>query len=923
MAMDMLSDSHPSAAGLRDLAPDGPFRRRRAPSPRGLGVSVLAGLAGLGALLAAAWTGHEAAASDAERRLQGAATVLARGAEDALAPAEALAAGIAARLQADGIASAEALRRWATARPVQDALRERATRGLRAVALLDGEGQPIGAEGEAGAAGGPLPGAVQALRGGAARVLGGAVPDLATGGWTLRVAQRLSAADGSLLGVLIAAVELPRLGGVQAAAGPGAALTLLTEDGTALLRHPPEAAGLPRAWLVASGSAGALGARAELSWRGLALAWRGPLLALGAGAMLVLLLAAGGAAAALRRAREAALAESDRRATAVYLARLEGEAFEQERRHGRELQAQQAAVQATVESMSQGLVTFGRHARLTVANSRCAEVIGLPLEALRPGATLPDLIAAARQAQRLGAARALEQLLPLVIRREPAAFLHELGRARRVLVVHRPLPDGGWLATFDDATAQEAAERRLTRMAQHDALTGLRNIAWLRERLAGLLAGAETSGAAAALLHVNLDRFRSVNEALGYAMGDALLRGVARRIEDTVRRGRGGEVVRLGADEFAVVVSAASSGRAGDPGHEAASLAERIVSALGKPFEVEGYRVVTGASVGIALFPSQGRNADELLTHAALAMRRAKGGSRGGHAFYATEMAAQAGARRLLELELRLALTEGSGRAFELQCEPVLDVLSRRVVGLEATLRWHHSVHGLVPHDILAALGADLGLSAPLGRMLPRRAVAALAGWPDTLRAGIGFSVTQLLEPGLVERLEAMLAEAGLAPQRLEILVTEPELRQAPHLVLDTLHRLRGLGLRVTLDEFGASGASPWSLRAFPFDRVRLTRALVRELGGRNHGLEIVRALMALARQHGIPVIAPGIETEEQLALLAAERCAQAQGPLFGAQVPADGVPALLQRLGAPAPVANDFHPAERAAEMPAEARAS
>ncbi|WP_237216812.1 putative bifunctional diguanylate cyclase/phosphodiesterase, partial [Falsiroseomonas oryziterrae] len=628
-------------------------------------------------------------------------------------------------------------------------------------------------------------------------------------------------------------------------------------------------------------------------------------------------------AAALRRARDAAAHGADRRATSLYVARLESEAFEQERRHQRELAAQQAAVLATVESMSQGFVTFGRHARLTLANSRCAEIVGLPLESLRPGVTLPELIAAARGAQRLGAAHALERLVPLVIRREPAAFLHELGRTRRVMVVHRPLQDGGWLATFEDATAQEAMERRLARLAHTDALTGLRNLAWLREHLAGLLAAAETSGAAAALLHVNLDRFRSVNEALGQAVGDALLRGAARRIEDTVRRGRGGDVVRLGADEFAVVLRATTSGVAGDPGLDAAGLAERIVAALGKPFEVEGYRVVTGASIGIAMFPAQGRSADELLTRAALAMRRAKGGSRGGHAFYAPEMTAQAGARRLLELELRLALTEGSGRAFELRCEPVLDVVSRRVVGVEAQLRWQHSVHGLVPHDILAALAADLGLAAPLGRMLPRRAVAALAAWPDTLRVGIGFSVAQLLEPGLVERLDSMLAEVGIAPQRLEILVAEPELRQAPHLVLDTLHRLRGLGLRVTLDEFGASDASPWSLRAFPFDRVRLTRALVRELGGRNHGFGIMRALMALARQHGIPATAQGVETEEQLALLAAERCAQAQGPLFAAAVPAESVPALLQCLGAAAPVANDLRLVDCPVETPSEARAS
>lgn len=923
MAINVPSDNLPSA-GLRDLAPAAPLRRRVQPT-RGLGLSLLAGLGALCALLAAAWTGQAGAAAEAERGLQQAATTLARSAEDALAPAEALAALLAARLQAEGVASTEALRRWAAAQGLHDMLRDRTARPLAAIALLDGEGRPIGAEAEADATGGPLPGAAQALRDGATRILGGAVPNLATGGWTLRVAQRLPGPDGRLLGVLLAAVELPRIGPAPA---PGIVLTLAAEHGAALLRHPPAPPAMAPAaasgGLTATASAGALQARAEMPWHSLALAWQGPLVALAAAAALVVLLAAAGAATALRRAREATLAEADRRATARYLAHIEGEAFEQERRHARELAAQHDAVQATLESMSQGLLIFGRHARLTMANARCAELTGLPLEAMHPGATLAALIAAARRAERCDAAGTLERLLPLVIRREPAAFLHEPGSSRSLRVMHRPLPDGGWLATFEDATAQAALERRLARVAHTDALTGLHNKAWLREHLGGLLAAARTSGATATVLHVNLDRFRGVNEALGHAVGDALLRDAAQRIEDTVRRD-GGKVARLGGDEFVVVPRAATTGRAGDPGLDAASLAQRIVAGLGKPFEVEGYRIVTDASVGIALSPAaalpvQARSADELLAQAALAMRAAKGGGRGGHAFYAPEMAAQAAARRLLELDLRLAMTEGAGRAFELRCEPLLDLPSGRLVGVEAALLWHHPVHGPVPHDSLVALAAELGLAVPLGRMLPRRVAAALAGWPDTLRAGIGLSTRQLVEPGLVERLGGMLAEAGLAPQRLEILVAEPELREAPPHLLDTLHRLRGIGLRVTLDEFGAGGSSASSLRAFPFDRVRLTRALVRELGGRGQGLGTLQALTTLAFQHGIPVTAPGVETPEQLALLAAVRCAQVQGPLFGAPVPAESVATLLQRPGIAA--ANDGRLVARAADPPPATRA-
>jgi diguanylate cyclase (GGDEF)-like protein len=859
-------------------------------------LALLLGLASAAGTGHALWTGWTGALAAAEGELHRIAFAAAEEAARAIGGAESLAAAVEDRIRLAGIATPEELRHFAASAPLPATLPD-------PPAILDAAGARLTGPAARGPA---LAAPLEALRAGAGTALGEALLDLDTGAWLLPVLRRLAAPDGAPLGAVLAFADLSPLAPLHRdlALFSGGALRLLPAEGPPA---PPPSGLLARLAppLLAAEHplpGAPLRLRAEAA-TGIVLAeWRRQAMLLGGSAALGLLGLLAAFRLAIRRRRQAAEAEEARLAAEAQAGGLARILADQAERHRREIAVHGTGLQATLGSMSQGLMTFDRQARLVLANTRCAELIGIPLEALRPGAPFASLATAAQAAAAEGAARLLDRLMPLVVRREPAAITHELDLRRSVQAVHRPLPDGGWLLTFEDASAQRAAELRLREAAMRDALTGLPNLAYLRQELDGLLPAPAAGGGHAALLHLNLDRFRGVNEALGSRVGDALLRAVAARLQRLVRTGRGrsGDLVaRTGADEF-VVLTAAATGPRADAAAEAAGIAERLVAELGKPYEVEGYRVVVTVSVGIALFPATGRTAEELLTRAALAMRAAKGAGRGGYAFFSPDMAAAAHWRRLIELDLRLALTEGAGRAFEIRYLPVVDVPTRRLATLEAQLCWQHPVYGLVGPETLLPLAGELGLVAPLGRLLLRRAAAEVAPFSATLRLALGLSVAQILDPGLVERVGTTLAETGLPASRLEVGVKEAELLGAPGLVLDTLHRLRAGGVRAVLDEIGAGTASPAALRAAPFDRARIAPGLVGELGGRSHGLGIVQAMATLCARQGIPMGATGVETEEQLQLLAAERCVQAGGPLFGTALSARDLPALF---GGPAEV--------------------
>ena len=444
----------------------------------------------------------------------------------------------------------------------------------------------------------------------------------------------------------------------------------------------------------------------------------------------------------------------------------------------------------------------------------------------------------------------------------------------------RPLRAVG---THTDITARKEAERRAERMARHDSLTDLANRACFRERLDDALARARETGESVALLCLDLDRFKTVNDTLGHPVGDALLRAVAGRLAGQVR---GGDLIaRLGGDEFAVLQVGAAQPEA------ARSLAQRLVDALATPISVAGRDLSVGLSIGVALAPQDGVDADALFKNADLALYRAKGEGRSTFRFFEAQMDAAERARQELEIDLRQALAR---EELDLHFQPALDVATGAITGFEALARWTHPVHGPIPPDRFIPLAEDTKLISPLGDWVLRRACAVAATWPAPTRVAVNVSAVQFDRDDLPAIVADALARSGLAPERLELEITETVLIRESDAVVRTLHALRELGVRIALDDFGTGYSSLSYLRRFAFDRIKIDRSFIREMDHPDTAA-IVRAMVGLGARLGIAITAEGVETEAQLASVKAEGCSEAQGWLIGRPASADAARALLE----------------------------
>jgi diguanylate cyclase (GGDEF)-like protein/PAS domain S-box-containing protein len=437
-----------------------------------------------------------------------------------------------------------------------------------------------------------------------------------------------------------------------------------------------------------------------------------------------------------------------------------------------------------------------------------------------------------------------------------------------------------------DVTAKRTAELQLVHLARHDALTDLPNRVMLREAVDGAAARAKR-GESCAVFCLDLDRFKQVNDTLGHPAGDALLRAVTERLLACVR---GTDLVaRLGGDEFAIVQ------RAADQPADAMALASRVIGELGRPYEIEGNRVAIGASVGIAMAPQDGLDADLLLRNADLALYRAKLEGRGKYRFFEPEMKARMQARHALEHDLRRALAE---QEFEVFFQPFVDARTRRVNGFEALLRWRRPGQGLALPDEFMGATEELGLVSSVGRLVLDRACAEAARWPDDVRLAVNLSPSQFAGGRVTEVVSNALRSSGLPPDRLDLEITETVLLHDSDEALATLHALRDLGVTISMDDFGTGYSSLSYLRKFPFNKVKVDKSFVRELGRSRDDTAIVRSVLDLCGRLGIKTLAEGVETERQLTWLAAAGCMEAQGFLFSPPRPAAELPVLLRRQG-------------------------
>jgi diguanylate cyclase (GGDEF)-like protein len=562
-----------------------------------------------------------------------------------------------------------------------------------------------------------------------------------------------------------------------------------------------------------------------------------------------------------------------------------------------QLEMQNLRFDAALNNMSQGLCMCDGAKRLVVCNAPYERMYRLPPELAQPGTPFIDIIKH-RLSTGLHAEQSpneyLIELQEIIAQGRPVTKIRELSDGRIIAIKHQPMADNGWLSTHEDMTEYRRIEARMAHMAHHDLLTELPNRTLLRERMDRALEGVE-KGRGLAVLCLDLDRFKDINDTLGHPVGDALLKAAGKRLLACVEDGD--TLARVGGDEFSIVQVAT------DQPVAATALATRIIAAMAEPFEIGSHQVSLGTSIGIAVSPGDGTDGVQLLKHADLALDRAKAEGRGIHRFFEPDMDADMQARCKLQTDLRKALSNGE---FELYYQPLVNLARDEICGMEALLRWHHPERGFVSPAEFIPLAEETGLIVPLGEWAMRQACAAAARWPEHIKVAINLSAKQFKSRHLVETVFSALAASGLPARRLELEITESVLLQNNEATLATLHQLRALGVRIALDDFGTGYSSLSYLRSFPFDKIKIDRCFVSDLSEASEdSLAILRAVASLGISLGIATTAEGVETEEQLARVRAEGCTEMQGYLFSPPRPLSEVHDLyLDRVEAAASAA-------------------
>jgi diguanylate cyclase (GGDEF)-like protein len=548
------------------------------------------------------------------------------------------------------------------------------------------------------------------------------------------------------------------------------------------------------------------------------------------------------------------------------------------------LAAERRQLSIAVNNIPQGLVLYDASARIIICNQPYLDMFGLSPDVAKPGCTMQRLIAHRKETGSFDGDvdEFCKAIIKTVSLGKATRQLTEAPGGRAIEIINRPLKSGGWVATIEDITERRRADEKIAHLAHYDGLTELPNRILFRERLEQSLK-AIRSGEQLAVLYIDIDEFKSVNDALGHPIGDELLKGVADRLRGCLKETD--VAARLGGDEFAVIQTAIKDRS------ETTRLVDEIHSAIRQPLECMGHLITTDASIGIALAPGDGVELDQLLKNADLALYGAKGDGRRTYRFFEAGMDERARARRSLELDLRQAISDGS---LETYYQPVVNLEDGKISSCEALLRWRHPERGMISPAEFIPIAEDSGLINQLGLWVLNTACAEAVTWPDHVRVAVNVSPVQFRSPSLALHVAAALASSGLPASRLELEITEAVLIRDDEAALDMSHQLRKLGVRIALDDFGTGYSSLSYLQRFPFDKIKIDRSFIRDIAGPGASSSIVQAVMNIAAASDMTTTAEGVETEQQRNLLYILGCTEMQGFLFSPAIPAAEVRRLL-----------------------------
>jgi diguanylate cyclase (GGDEF)-like protein len=712
-----------------------------------------------------------------------------------------------------------------------------------------------------------------------------------TGVWTTILARKLTGRNGELLGSISRGIEAVHFEKFFAslALGDGATISMFHQDGTLLARHPHVEAMIGRKFkpdplrlraqsqigygtirLVSpiDGEDRLVSARSLTNFPLAIIASTTVSAALADwGAQTRFLIAMGGVSVLV---------------IAAMLFLVVRKLSQQHRLSQQRLTLEKRRLDTAVNNMTQGLLLFDSSQRLVICNQRYIQMYGLSAEIVKPGCTFREVIAHRKATGSF--VGDLDAYCSLILRdiglRQVMTI--ETPDGRSIQIANEPLADGGWVATHEDITERRRAEQRIRHLAHYDALTDLPNRALFHERLKRELSSIAPARQLA-VLYIDIDEFKSVNDSLGHLIGDELLKSVAVSLNRCVVAPD--FVARLGGDEFAIVQTAVKTPA------EVTALVTQVFDAIREPYECLGHQLTTDASIGIALAPEHGVDLDQILKNADLAMYAAKTAGRRTYRFFEPDMEARVRARRELEMDLREAITDGG---LEVYYQPCVGLQDNKITGCEALLRWRHSERGMISPAEFVPIAEDTGLINQIGEWVLTKACAEAATWPEDVKLAVNVSPVQFKSGTLALKIVAALAASGLPANRLELEITEAVLIRDDEAALAILHQLRAIGVRIALDDFGTGYSSLSYLQRFPFDKIKIDRCFVTDIAEPGGSSCIVRAVVNIAAERHMTTTAEGVETQQQQELLRALGCSEMQGYLFSPPKPAAEIKRLF-----------------------------